>query len=50
MFCISHLASMRFIFHNILTVAIKNIRNIHAGSTNEIADVLHFNGKETEKL
>ena len=49
MFCISHLASMRFIFHNISTVAIKNIRNIHAGSTNEIADVLHFNGKETEK-
>ena len=36
LFCVS-----RFI--DICTVAIKNIRNMHAVSTNQIADVLHFN-------
>ena len=28
---------------DICTVAIKNIRNMHAVSTNQIADILHFN-------
>ena len=27
---------------NIYTIAIKSIRNIHAVSTNQIADILHF--------
>ena len=27
----------------ICTVAIKNIKNMHAVSTNQIADILHFN-------
>ena len=31
-------------------VAIKNIKNIHAVSTNQIADVLHFNDKVLKKL
>ena len=30
---------------DICTVAIKNIRNMHAVSTNQIADILHFNDK-----
>ena len=30
---------------DICTVAIKNIRNMHAVSTNQNADILHFNGK-----
>ena len=30
----------------ICTVAIKNIKNMHAVSTNQIADILHFNDKE----
>ena len=42
MFCISRPAFLHFTFH-IFTVAIKNIRNIHAISTNQIADILHFN-------
>ena len=29
---------------DIYTVAIKNIRNMRAFSTNQIADILHFNG------
>ena len=34
---------MRFIFLDICAVAVKNIRNMHAVSTNQIADSLHFN-------
>ena len=49
MFCIFHLDFARFKSYNICTVAIKNTRNIHAVSTNQIANVLRFNGKETEK-
>ena len=30
---------------DICTVAIKNIRNVHAVSTNQIADLLHFNDR-----
>ena len=36
--CVSHSI-------DICTVAIKNIRNMHAGSTNQIADILHYNDK-----
>ena len=36
--CVSHCT-------DICTVAIKNIRNMHAVSTNQIADILHFNDK-----
>ena len=36
-------------FHDICTVAIKNIRNMHAVSINQIADILHFNDKENYK-
>ena len=36
--CVSH-------FIDICTVAIKYIRNMHAVSTNQIADILHFNDK-----
>ena len=41
MFCSSRLA---FVSHSIdiYTVAIKNIRNIHAFSTNQIAGISHF--------
>ena len=28
---------------DICTVAIKNIKNMHAVSTNQLADILHFN-------
>ena len=34
--CVSH-------FIDIRSVAIKNIRNMHAVSTNQIADIVHFN-------
>ena len=34
--CVSH-------YINICTVTIKNIRNMHAVSTNQIANILHFN-------
>ena len=39
-------ASARITSHliDICTVAIKNIRNMHAVSTNQITDSLHFNG------
>ena len=30
---------------DICTVVIKNIKNLHAVSTNQIADILHFNDK-----
>ena len=58
MFCVSHLAFLCLTFHSIVfdipfdipfhicTVAIKNIRNMHAVSTNQIADILHFNDKD----
>ena len=34
----------------ICTVAIKNIKNMHAVSTNQIADILHFNNMVFKKL
>ena len=39
MFCISRVSHSI----DICTVTIKNIRNIHTVSTNQIADILHFN-------
>ena len=42
MFFISRLAFLCFTFIDICTVAIKNIRNMHAVSTNQIADILRF--------
>ena len=38
-------ASLSCVSHSIdiCTVAIKNIRNMHAVSTNQIADIFHFN-------
>ena len=44
MFCISCLAFLRFTLYR-CTVAIKSIRNMHAVSTNQIEDILHFNYK-----
>ena len=43
--CLVHPASLSCVSHSIdiCTVAIKNIRNMHAVSTNQIADILHFN-------
>ena len=38
LFCISHSI-------DIYLVVIKNIRNMHAASTNQTADILHFNDK-----
>ena len=35
---------------DIWTVAIKNIKNMHSVSTNQIADILHFNDKIFKKL
>ena len=35
---------------DICTVPIKNIKNMHAVSTNQIADILHFNNKVFKKL
>ena len=42
-----YLAQLSGVSHSIdiCTVAIKNIRNMHAVSTNQIADILHFNDK-----
>ena len=40
---LSRQAFLRFPFIDICMVAIKNIRNMHAVSTNQIADILHFN-------
>ena len=41
-FCISRPALVSHSI-DICTVAIKHIRNVHAVSANQIADVLHFN-------
>ena len=45
--CFVYPASLSCASHSfeICTVAIKNIRNMHAVSTNQIADILHFNDK-----
>ena len=45
MFCISRLALCVSHSIDICTVALKNIRNMQAVSTNQIADILHFNDK-----
>ena len=50
MFSISHLAFLRFTIRFNCTIAIKNIKNIHAVSTNQIVDALHFNDKVFKKL
>ena len=43
--CFVYPASLSFVSHSIdiCTVAIKNLRNMHAVSTSQIADILHFN-------
>ena len=45
-------ASRSYVSHSIdiFTVAIKNIRNMHAVSTNQIADIFHFNGKSLKSM
>ena len=43
MFCTSRLAFLRFTFHWYLPVVIKNIKNMHAVSTNQIAEILPYN-------
>ena len=44
MFCISRLAFLSFTFHWYLHGSnCRNLRNMHAVSTNRIADILHFN-------
>ena len=43
MFCKFDPASLSCISH--CTVAVKNIRNMHAVSTKQIAEILHFNDK-----
>ena len=45
--CFVYPASLSCVSHSIdiCTVAIQNIKNMHAVSTNEIADILHFNNK-----
>ena len=42
-----YLASLSYVSHfiDICIVAIKNIRNMHAVSTNQITDILYFNDK-----
>ena len=45
MLCISRLASCVSHSINICTVVIKNINNMHAVSTNQIADILRYNDK-----
>ena len=52
---ITNILSSQFkmlIYHSmdICTVTIKNIKNMHAISTNQIADILHFNDKVFKKL
>ena len=49
-FSISRLAFLRFTFNWYCPVAIKNIKNMHAVLTNQIADFLHFNDKAFKKL
>ena len=46
--CFVYLASLSCVSHfiDVCTVAIKNIRNMHTDSTNQIAGILHFNDKE----
>ena len=34
---------------NICTVAVTNIRNMHTVSTNQIADILHYNNQVDQK-
>ena len=43
--CFAYFGSLSCVSHSIdiCTVAIKNIRNIRAISTNQIVDILHFN-------
>ena len=43
MFSMSRLASCVSDSIDIWTVAVKNIRNMHAVLTNQITDILHFN-------
>ena len=46
--CFVYPASLSCVSHSIdiCTVAIKNIRNMHAVSTNQIAVIFHFNDKD----
>ena len=43
MFYMSRLAFLRWYSTDICTLTIKNIRNMHAASTDQIGDILHFN-------
>ena len=48
MYCIFRLGFLHFTFRYTVamcTIVIKNISNMHAISTSEIADVMHFNDK-----
>ena len=47
MFCISHLTLLRVSHSFDVLTAVINIRNMHTISTNQIADILHFNNKYT---
>ena len=50
MFCIFRLGFLRFTFHWYLHgVVIKNIKNMHAVSINQIADILHYNDNVIKK-
>ena len=46
--CCVNPAQLSYVSHSIdiCTVAIKNIRNMYAVSTYQLADILHFNNKE----
>ena len=45
--CFEYPTSLSCVSHSvdICSVAIQNIRNMHAVSTNQIADILHFKDK-----
>ena len=45
--CFLYLAQLSCVSHSIVIcmVAVKNLKNIHTVSTNQIADILHFNNK-----
>ena len=46
--CFVYRTSLSCVSHSIdiCTVPIKNIRNMHAVSTNQVADILHFNDND----
>ena len=46
MFCISRLTFLCFVSIDICTIATKIMRNMHAVSTNQTVDILHFDGNK----